>query len=79
MQAGSLKFARLCAGAGVDPLCMHVPGLALVAEGIDGASRSGTTFGKDANLDSVVGPSVSDSLWAKKLLERPNVAACGSR
>ena len=65
MQAGSLKFARLCAGAGVDPLCMHVPGLALVAEGIDGASRSGTTFGKDANLDSVVGPSVSDSLWAK--------------
>ena len=81
MQAGSLKFARLCAGAGVDPLCMHVPGLALVAEGIDCASRSGTTFGRDANLDSVVGHWVPAcrTRCGPKSLERPNVAACGSR
>ena len=44
---------------------MHVPGLALIAKGIDGASRSGTDFVADANLDSVVGPSVSDELWSK--------------
>ncbi len=40
MQAGSLFFSRLCAGSDIDPLCLHVPGLALIAEGIDGASRT---------------------------------------
>lgn len=65
MQAGSLKFSRLCAGSDVDPLCMHVPGLALIAEGIDGASRSGEHFGRDANLQNVAGPCVSDRLWGR--------------
>ena len=32
MQAGALHFSRLCAGSDIDPLCMHVPGLALIAE-----------------------------------------------
>ena len=65
MQAGSLRFSRLCAGSDIDPLCMHVPGLALIAEGIDGASRSGTSFGQDANLEHVAGPCVTDQLWGR--------------
>jgi hypothetical protein len=65
MQAGSPYFSRLCAGSDIDPLCMHVPGLALIAEGIDGASRSGTTFGQDANLEHVAGPCVTDQLWGR--------------
>ena len=32
MQAGALHFSRLCAGSDIDLLCMHVPGLALIAE-----------------------------------------------
>jgi hypothetical protein len=41
-----------------------VPGLTLVAEGIDGASRSGSDLGEDVNLAAVLGPAVSDQLWA---------------
>ncbi len=44
----------------VDLLLCHVPGMQLVEEGVDGASRGGLHFGEDANLDSVVGPAVSD-------------------
>ena len=35
---GRLRPARLCAKADIDPLCWRVPGLARLAEGIDGAS-----------------------------------------
>ena len=35
------------------------------SSGIDGAFRSGTDFGTDANLESVLKPIVSDELWAK--------------
>ena len=76
MQDGALRFSRLCARADIDPLCMHVPGLTLVAEGIDGASRSGGAFGSDANLEHVIGPSVSDGLW-DRIVEA--VRACGLR
>ncbi len=48
----------------MDYLPWHVPGLQLVAEGIDGASRSGAQFGSDANLSSVLGAAVSDKLWS---------------
>jgi hypothetical protein len=37
----------------------------LVEEGVDGASREGSHFGEDANLENVAGPSVSDSLWGQ--------------
>ena len=41
----------------------HVPGLALAEEDIDGASRSGSQFGLDTNLEHVLGPRVYDRLW----------------
>jgi hypothetical protein len=47
----------------VDCLPLHVPGLTLVAEGVDGASRCGSELGEDANVDNVRGPAVSDGLW----------------
>ena len=65
MQAGSLQFSRLYARANIDPFCMYVPGLALIAVGIDVASRSGTDMGADANLESVVALSVSNEVRAK--------------
>jgi len=46
---------------------LHVPGKQLVAEGIDGASRDGETFGVDNKVESVLGPSVSDELWRRIL------------
>ena len=69
MQAGSLEFLRLRAEADIDPLCIHVPGLALVAEGIDSSSRAESSlwmdFGDNSYLDSVVRPSVPDKPWGK--------------
>ena len=47
----------------MDLLPYHVPGLTLVAEGIDGASRAGADFGAGVNVDSILGPAVSDKLW----------------
>ena len=47
----------------MDCLPYHVPGLTLIAEGIDGASRGCADFGEDMNVDSVLGPAVSDDLW----------------
>ncbi len=44
---------------------MHVPGLQLVAEGIDGASRAGDDPGQGRNVQAVVGPAVSDQLWTQ--------------
>ena len=46
---------------------LHVPGLTLVDEGIDGASRDGNAFGEGANVEGILGPAVSDELWAKIL------------
>ena len=69
MQAGSPEFPRLRAEADIDPLCIHVPGLALVAEGIDSSSRAESSlwmdFGDNSYLDSVVRPSVPDKPWGK--------------
>jgi hypothetical protein len=41
-----------------------VPGLQLIAEGIDGASRAGDDLGPGCNVESIRGPAVSDELWA---------------
>jgi len=42
---------------------LHVPGLALMAEGIDGASRAGHAFGQGMNVEEIRGPSITDQLW----------------
>ncbi len=62
MQLCALRLDRAAALLDVDCLPPHVPGLSLVAEGIDGASRGGADFGQDANVDSILGPSISDGL-----------------
>ena len=51
----------------------HVPGLQLIAEGIDGASRAGDDFGLGCNVESIRAPAVSDELWA--LVQAVAVAA----
>jgi hypothetical protein len=63
MQRCALRLDRAAASANVDLLRYHVPGLTLVAEGIDGASRAGDDFGPGANVDSILGPAVSDHVW----------------
>jgi hypothetical protein len=45
-----------------------------VAEGIDGASHGDADFRPDANVDSIVGPSISDWMW---LLVARAAAAAG--
>lgn len=65
MQRSALRASRLCARLDLDLLLWHVPGMQLVEEGVDGASRGGRHFGEDANLGSVVGPAVSDGLWSR--------------
>jgi hypothetical protein len=63
LQRCALRLNRAAASVDVDCLPLHFPGLTLVAEGVDGASRSGSELGEDANVDSVRGPAVSDDLW----------------
>ncbi len=65
MQRSALQASRLCARLDLDLLLWHVPGMQLVEEGVDGASRGGLQFREDANLESVVGPAVSDGLWSR--------------
>jgi hypothetical protein len=65
MQTSALRFARLCAILDIDAVLRHVAGLQLVAEGVDGASRGGDHFSEGANLDGILGPSVSSSLWSQ--------------
>jgi hypothetical protein len=63
MQRCAMYISRVAAASNVEFVPWHVPGLLLVAEGVDGASRSGTDFGEHANLDAVLGPAVGPSLW----------------
>jgi hypothetical protein len=64
MQRCALRLDRAAAAVDVDCLPQHhVPGLTLMAEGIDRASRGGADFGPDVNLESILGPAVSDELW----------------
>ena len=63
MQRQAVRLNRAAYRNDLDLLLFHVPGLALVEAGIDGASRDGTTFGEDANLSHVLGPRVCDQLW----------------
>ena len=73
MQRSALRASRLCAKLDLDLLPWHVPGLMLVEEGIDGASRGGKLFGEDANLENVAGPAVSDDLWGRIRLAASSV------
>ena len=61
------KFNRLCVRLNLDTVQLHVPEKQLVAEGIDGASRDGVLLGVGNNVESVLGPSVSDELWQNVL------------
>ena len=63
LQRVALRADKFCAKLDIDLYCMHVPGLALIEEGIDGASRSGHGFGAGMNVDSVRSAEVSDALW----------------
>ncbi len=63
VQRCALRLDRAAASANVDLLPYHVPGLTLVAEGIDCASRSGADFSEDVNVNSILGPAISNELW----------------
>ena len=63
LQRCALRLSRAAASVDVDCLPLHVPGLTLVAEGVDGASRCGSELGENANVDNIRGPAVLDSLW----------------
>jgi hypothetical protein len=76
LQRCALRLQRASAASDIDILPWHVPGLQLVAEGIDGASRGGTAFGVSDNLDSTLGPAISDTLWDE--VRRVAAAACWS-
>jgi hypothetical protein len=63
LQRVAVRADMFCAKLDIDLHCMHVPGLVLIEEGIDGASRDGCAFGDEANVESIRGVSVSDRLW----------------
>ena len=63
LQDMALEVNRLSALQRVELIPMHVPGTALVEEGIDGASRDGVELGPSANVSALLGPAVSDELW----------------
>jgi hypothetical protein len=63
IQRCALRMSRSASAADVDLLPWHVPGLQLIAEGIDGASRAGDDFGAGCNVESIRGPAVCDELW----------------
>ena len=63
LQTVALRCDKLCAKLDIDLYCLHVPGLSLIEEGIDGASRGGDAFGTGANVESVRAAEVSDALW----------------
>jgi hypothetical protein len=62
MQSSAVRLNRLLFRLDILGRMWHVPGLALVAEGIDGASRGGGELGEDC-VEAVLGPAVSDGLW----------------
>ena len=59
MQRSVVRLNRLLFQLDVVPEMWDVPGLALVAEGIDGASLAGGGLGDDC-VDDVLGPAVGD-------------------
>ena len=67
MQRCALRLSRAAAAVNIDTLPLHVPGLVLIAEGVDGASRDGSELGPDANVAAVLGPAVDDEVWAAVL------------
>jgi hypothetical protein len=71
LQAAAMMLNDARAKLDVITPLLHVPGLTLVQEGIDGASRHGSAFGQDANVAGILGPAVSDTLWST-ILELAN-------
>ena len=72
MQRQAVLLNRVSYRQELDLLLAHVQGLALVEEGIDGASRAGAQFGPDSKLEHVLGPRVGDGLWGSiESLEAP--------
>ena len=64
MQRSAVRLNRFLFRLDVLPRFWHVPGLTLVAEGVDGASRGGGVLG-DVCVNRVVGPAVKDELWSR--------------
>jgi hypothetical protein len=60
MQRCALRLDRAAARVDVDLLPYHVPGLTLVVEGIDGASRCGSVLAESANVEDILAPIISD-------------------
>ena len=50
MQCCALRLSRAAAAVNIDCLPLHVLGLVLIAEGVDGVSRYGSELGPDANV-----------------------------
>jgi hypothetical protein len=78
MQRQAVRLSQVARANELELVLTHVPGLALVEEGIDGASRSGSHFGPDANLAHVLGPRFGDGLWST-ILSRSLPSAGRSR
>ncbi len=70
MQRCALRLNRAAAAVDVDCLPLHVPGLTLVSEGVDGASRSGSELGDGVNIryDEILGNISTPSLLMLLLL-----------
>ena len=66
MQASALRLARVHIRSDIDGRFYHEPGLSLVQEGVDGASRGGGSLGGQC-LDAMLGRSVNDAMW--KMIE----------
>ena len=68
MQRSAVLVKRLLLELGSVGRMWHVPGLALVAEGVDGASRGRGDLGEDC-VDAVAGPAVTGALRLWGLIE----------
>ena len=66
MQVSAPRLARVHSRSDIDGRFYHEPGLSLVQEGVDGASRGGGSLGGQC-LDAMLGRSVNDAMW--KMIE----------
>ena len=62
MQASALRLARVDSRSDINGRFYHVPGLSLVQEGVDGASRGDGSLGGQC-MDAMLGPSVNGKMW----------------
>ena len=66
MQASALRLARVHSRSNIDGRFCHEPGLSLVQEGVDGASRGAGSLGGQC-VDAMLGRSFNDAMW--KMIE----------